>query len=147
MLMELDYSGVQPYETPVVKSAACFGTLPTSGDVHLFCDPHTCKPDSDRPILYADCEGLEGGERTPLGSRTLKREKIQKKLSKLSDSKQETKPSFLRRSRTIHQSSERELKWATTDTTRRREFVVSELYPRILYTFSDAVVFVIRETK
>ncbi|KAK6535567.1 hypothetical protein TWF694_002021 [Orbilia ellipsospora] len=154
MLMELDYAGVQPYETPVVKSAACFGTLPTSGDVHLFCDPHTCKPDSDRPILYADCEGLEGGERTPLGSRTLKREKIQKKLSKLSDPKrsrdqdpkQEIKPSFSRRSRTNHQSSERELKWANSDMTRRREFVVSELYPRILYTFSDVVVFVIKET-
>ncbi|EPS35758.1 hypothetical protein H072_10759 [Dactylellina haptotyla CBS 200.50] len=147
MLMELDYSGVQPYETPVVKSAACFNTIPTSGDVHLFCDPHTCQPNSERPILYADCEGLEGGERTPLGSRTLKREKLQKRISEhLPGTKQDTKPSFPHHSKETRQSWKRELKWATTDMTKRREFVVSELYPRILYTFSDVVVFVLRET-
>ncbi|KAK6496175.1 hypothetical protein TWF481_002199 [Arthrobotrys musiformis] len=153
MLMELDYSD-NLNETPVVKSALCFSTLPTSGDVHLFCDPHTCQPNATRPILYADCEGLEGGERTPLGSRTLKREKLREVLTPIipglkedpnQSQRQDTSSSFSRPNRITQQSSERELKWAKDEKTKKREFVVSELYPRILYTFSDVVVFVLRE--
>ncbi|KAK6502557.1 hypothetical protein TWF506_003137 [Arthrobotrys conoides] len=142
MLMELDYLGIMSWETPVVQSAACFSTIPTSGDVHLFCDPHTCSTDSRHPILYADCEGLEGGERTPLGSRTLKREKFRKIVSELRDARSR----LSRRNKASKQSSRRELRWATDDATKRREFIVSELYPRILFTFSDVVVFVLRET-
>lgn len=36
-------------------------TVPTSGNVHLYPDPQSCS--ADYPILYADCEGLEGGEK------------------------------------------------------------------------------------
>src|ERR1700712_1172075 len=39
--------------------------VPTSEDVHLYSDPPTAY--SQTPLLYADCEGLEGGEREPLG--------------------------------------------------------------------------------
>ncbi|TGJ68442.1 hypothetical protein EYR41_007494 [Orbilia oligospora] len=148
MLMELDYPGEVPHETPVVQSAACFSTVPTSGDVHLFCDPHTYKTENRHPILYADCEGLEGGERTPLGSRTHKREKIRKAVSeRISGAKQDTKSFFARRGRdnAMQQNSKRELKWAINDATKRREYIVSELYPRILFTFSDVVVFVLQE--
>jgi hypothetical protein len=38
--------------------------VPTSGDVHLYSDPQTYS-DED-PILYADCEGLNGGEKLPM---------------------------------------------------------------------------------
>ncbi|KAK6522294.1 hypothetical protein TWF281_002858 [Arthrobotrys megalospora] len=147
MLMELNFLGTQPYETPVVKSAKCFSSIPTSGDVHLFCDPHTCKSDAERPILYADCEGLEGGERTPLGSRTRRLDKLQKRISGLMPgANQEAKTSFPRWDRITQQTSKRKVKWANTDRTKRREFIVSELYPRILYPFSDVVVFVLRVT-
>ena len=40
--------------------------IPTSGDVHLFPDPATYR--SKRPIYYADCEGLQGGNRKPTES-------------------------------------------------------------------------------
>jgi hypothetical protein len=39
---------------------------PTSSDVHLYCDPDTL--DSPRPLLFADCEGLMGGDQEPAGS-------------------------------------------------------------------------------
>ncbi|TIA13191.1 hypothetical protein D6C80_06414 [Aureobasidium pullulans] len=44
------------FDTPVVGAVG--NTSPTSTDVHLYVDPPTA--DSDHPILYADCEGLEG---------------------------------------------------------------------------------------
>ncbi|KAF3185778.1 hypothetical protein TWF788_003827 [Orbilia oligospora] len=147
MLMELNYLGKMSWETPVVQSAACFSTVPTSGDVHLFCDPHTCNLDNRHPMLYADCEGLEGGERTPLGSKTHKREKIRKLVpERLAEAGRDAKSRFSRRGKRMKQNSRRELEWAVDDATKRREFIVSELYPRILFTFSDVVVFVLRET-
>ncbi|KAI4641434.1 uncharacterized protein J4E78_010406 [Alternaria triticimaculans] len=39
---------------------------PTSADVHLYADPMST--DSRTPLLYADCEGLEGGENPPIGA-------------------------------------------------------------------------------
>ncbi|KAK6342107.1 hypothetical protein TWF730_001585 [Orbilia blumenaviensis] len=141
LLMELNYPN-HLTETPVVKSTACFDATPTSGDVHLFCDPHTCLPNNTRPIFYVDCEGLEGGEREPLGARSRTRERIHKTLTAVGAKSSQPKPP---RNRATQQSSDRELKWATTEMTRRREYIVAELYPRILYTFSDTVVFVLRE--
>lgn len=37
--------------------------------------------------------------------------------------------------------------WADTPQTQKREFAVGNLYPRILYTFSDVVVFVLRNPR
>lgn len=52
-----------PLPSPVVGTSAN-GIGPTFGDVHLYSDPESYA--SDRPILYADCEGLEGGEAPPM---------------------------------------------------------------------------------
>lgn len=41
----------------------------------------------------------------------------------------------------------RTIAWADNDMKRKREYTVTELYPRLLYTFSDAVVFVLRNAK
>jgi hypothetical protein len=38
--------------------------VPTSGDVHLYSDPQTYL--GRQPILYADSEGLNGGEKLPM---------------------------------------------------------------------------------
>lgn len=43
--------------------------------------------------------------------------------------------------------SEREIKWATTSETQSRQFWVTQLYPRLLYTFSDVIVFVLRNPR
>lgn len=61
MLIELSSNSRQG-PVPVVGSVN--HSVPTSGDVHLYSDPSTYN--SDCPILYADCEGLEGGENEPM---------------------------------------------------------------------------------
>jgi hypothetical protein len=103
--------------------------MPTSADVHLYADPKTF---SERtPLLFADCEGFEGGEKLPIGA-------IENRTSPLDV---ETSLSRLTPGRT------RPLKWAKTQEQQTREYVVKQLYPRILYTFSDVVVFVLRNAK
>lgn len=116
------------FPSPVVGSVVN-DTLPTSGDVHLYADPATHA--EQLPILYADCEGFEGGERTPLGARSRKRDN--------SDPPRDS-------SKLGHVHS-RPIEWASTEESRQREFAVTALYPRLLYTFSDCVVFVLRNPK
>lgn len=102
---------------------------PTSGDVHLYADPAT--HNHERPILYADCEGFEGGEKAPLGSR-----------GRLYGG-----PTDLSESHAEDSVRTRQIRWATTEERRKREYAVTNLYPRLLYTFSDCVVFVLRNPK
>lgn len=115
-------------------------SVPTSGDVHLYVDP--CTHSTDYPILYADCEGLEGGEQEPMALQA-------RRLDNSSKHSQPGKrtPSFQKRLRKKHHSSRREITWATTDEKRSRQFVVTNLYPRLLYTFSDVVVFVLKNPR
>jgi hypothetical protein len=112
----------QTYATPVAGSAI-HSRLPTSADVHLYADPKTyCSP---TPLFYADAEGLDAGEETPIGAPSRRRSKLHG----------------------IRGGSKRILAWADTAESRERPFIVSELYPRLLYTFSDVVVFVLRNEK
>ncbi|KAF2211774.1 hypothetical protein CERZMDRAFT_42792 [Cercospora zeae-maydis SCOH1-5] len=114
------------FPSPVVGSVVN-DALPTSGDVHLYADPtsHT----EQLPILYADCEGFEGGERIPLGARGRRRQSSQ--FDAPSSAHVHTRP----------------IEWANNEESRQREFAVTALYPRLLYTFSDCVVFVLRNPK
>jgi hypothetical protein len=48
-----------------------------------------------------------------------------------------------RNSRRAHRGSERPITWATDSELSSRQYIVTNLYPRILYTFSDVVVFVL----
>jgi hypothetical protein len=116
-------NGVLTFPSPVVGSRA--NPTATSADVHLYPDPATFY--SSTPMLYADCEGLDAGEQPPRA--TLK-----------------TRRGDTRRY-AIAGGRIRYLKWADTDEKRTRNFIVSELYPRLLYTFSDVVVFVLRNVK
>lgn len=122
------------FPSPVVGAAGL--DVPTSGDVHLYSDPKTRM--SDNPIMYADCEGLEGGEREPLGARLKRRDKPSK-IGRVD--------SFERKVENLHHTSEREILWADTNEKRSREFMVTHLYPRLLYTFSDVVVFVLNNPR
>ncbi|KAK5153225.1 hypothetical protein LTS14_007870 [Recurvomyces mirabilis] len=117
------------FPSPVVGSVVN-DTLPTSGDVHLYADPATHA--EQLPILYADCEGFEGGERTPLGARARRRAR--------SDPSSESSE----RPGNVYSRS---IEWANTEEQRQREYAVTALYPRLLYTFSDCVVFVLRNAK
>ncbi|XTI90368.1 FabD/lysophospholipase-like protein [Cenococcum geophilum] len=72
--------------------------------------------ESNQPLLYVDCEGLTGGQRAPI---TSSYERIQK-------------------------SSPRKIAW--NEVPDDREFWSAKFYPRILYAFSDVVVFVIHHS-
>lgn len=130
LLIDFALQDAQIYISPVVGPPGAH--LPTSEDVHLYMDPRTAY--SHGPLLYADCEGLEGGEREPLGA------KFRRKRQK--DSGAEEKA--LKNDKVI---SKRELRWANGPLERSREFAVTNLYPRLLYTFSDVIIFVLRNPR
>ncbi|ORY63334.1 acyl transferase/acyl hydrolase/lysophospholipase [Pseudomassariella vexata] len=131
LLIDFATEGSQHYSTPVVGPRGAY--LPSSEDVHLYLDPRTTE--SPGPMLYADCEGLEGGEREPLGA--MFRRKRRTDSSK--EAQQATKAGKV--------IFERELEWASGPRARSREFAVTNLYPRLLYTFSDVIVFVLRNPR
>jgi hypothetical protein len=134
LIIELSTHEFESFPTPVVGVAG--RDVPTSDDVHLYLDPPTSV--SDTPILYADCEGLNGGEREPIAARFRKREK---------PARAGRVKSLERKLRDIQHTSEREITWADTTVKKSREFAVTHLYPRLLYTFSDAIVFVLKEPR
>ncbi|KAI9769094.1 MAG: hypothetical protein M1840_004445 [Geoglossum simile] len=118
-LVGLHYSCNVRHQTPVVGPRN--ESRPTSGDVHLYADPHSFG--DQYPILYADSEGLEGGEMLPVSATGSERTP--------------------RRDRRAHHGSTRRITWDVPNPRERRQYVVKNLYPRVFYTFSDVVVFVL----
>lgn len=133
LMIDLNVEEEENYATPVVGAPGVH--MPTSEDVHLYFDPRTAY--SDAPILYADCEGLEGGERESVGA-------VFRMRHRGGESGATDNDRGLRAARII---SEREINWADSQHTRSREFAVTNLYPRLLYTFSDVVVFVLKNPR
>ncbi|KAI1422633.1 hypothetical protein F5Y12DRAFT_799440 [Xylaria sp. FL1777] len=125
---------IQPRSTPIVGSIDDEQT-PTSADVHLYADPRTLSANEsgNYPMLYADCEGLKGGEQNPIaiqsGSKHLNlegnAEQLKKKIRPFLDGVDGFIP--------------KEITWADDE----RQVIVESLYPRLLYSFSDVVVFVL----
>lgn len=128
LIIDLKSDEDESFETPVVGAAG--RDIATSEDVHLYLDPDSSE--SQAPLLFADCEGLNGGERDPVGA------KLKRKMasSQNSNSGGRRKP-----------TSERELVWADTAKKQSRDFAVAHLYPRLLYTFSDVIVFVVKNPR
>ncbi|KAK3328585.1 acyl transferase/acyl hydrolase/lysophospholipase [Cercophora scortea] len=125
---------VSPDQAPVMGRTEV--TTSTSEDVHLYQDPETAK--TNRPILFADCEGLGGSE--PQATKSRKTRQWLKTDKGEATGAPPSKPLEDRRA-----LSERPLKWEKKDGEDRwsREYFVRHLYPRLLYTFSDAVVYVL----
>lgn len=114
-----------------------------SADVHLYADPGSFLTDSE--VLYADCEGLEGGESAPKSEISLLQYKTHN-ANRQRDTQSE--PQFQKRGYWKGYRASRRLAWAANDKEKsKREYAVTELYPRLLYTFSDVVVFILRNTK
>ncbi|KAH0545443.1 hypothetical protein FGG08_000444 [Glutinoglossum americanum] len=133
LLVELRNSGNQEYPTPVVGSVRG-ANRPTSGDVHLYIDPQSFK--TQTPMLYADCEGLGGGDIQPISLRVR------------DQSKDPTGVSLYSRCRSKYKKfNKRKITWMDSETPPGREFAVGDLYPRFLYTFSDVIVFVQENTR
>ena len=116
--------------------------VPTSGDVHLYADPATYL--GPYPLLYADCEGLEGGENNPVAIRHRGDDhRVEKRLRAGSDGdRKDTKKRWK-----MPRGSQRDIAWATSPETKKRQYAVTQLYPRLLYTFSDVIVFVLQNSK
>ncbi|KAK4215466.1 hypothetical protein QBC37DRAFT_122870 [Rhypophila decipiens] len=112
-------------EVPVVGLSK-HGQRPTSGDVHLYLDPVSIT--GSHPILYADCEGMNGGNREPTSRSVFSR-----------NGKENLPTKAIRYMK--------KLVWGPEVMSQAdREFIVLNLYSRILYTFSDVVVFVLTNT-
>jgi len=110
--------------------------LPTSEDVHLYADPLTAG--SEHPLLFADSEGLDGGEREPLAASYRKTREKEEMDSMGSESDYSATP---------RDYTEREVSWMDSKIKRTRQFAAGQLYPRILFAFSDVVVFVHRNPR
>ncbi|KAK4540364.1 hypothetical protein LTR36_009321 [Oleoguttula mirabilis] len=119
------------YPSPVVGSMTN-DKLPSSGDVQIYADPPTSS--ALKPDLFADCEGLEGGEAEPNGAQTRKRAGPgSNKLRKAQPQMWKGRP--------------RDIVWADNDMKRKRKYMVNQLYPRLLCTFSDVIAFMLRNAK
>lgn len=140
--MKVNRTAKAEFSSPLVGSVN--DNIPVSANVHLYADPHTVF--TDTPLLYADCEGLEGGESPP-----------KNELYKMWDRARESGPHGIpsehgpRKSEKFSEKRKkvsRKISWAMGDKEKsKREFAVTELYPKVLYTFSDVVVFVLRNPK
>ncbi|OCL09871.1 hypothetical protein AOQ84DRAFT_220281 [Glonium stellatum] len=126
-----DVVGQLPYPIPGIVG----DSIPTTGDVHLYSDPSSYS--SKFPMLFADCEGLDGGEHIP---------RALAQMHKGLDTLARSNTRIIRRLRKgVRQ--QRRITWANSPETQKREYAVEHLYPRLLYTFSDVVVFVLREPR
>lgn len=141
--MKTNSTAKSKFPSPVVGSVN--DNIPVSADVHLYADPNTIS--TDTPLLFADCEGLEGGESTP----KTEAYKMQDRASdnyflqgNLSSSGPWKHGKLIKKSNKIS----RKISWAIGDKEKsKREYAVTELYPKVLYAFSDVVVFVLRNPK
>lgn len=131
------------FPSPVVGSVN--DNIPVSADVHLYADPNTIS--TNTPLLFADCEGLEGGESPPKTEFHKKQERVseicfaQGNPSSFGPRKH---GKLIKKSKKIS----RKIAWAVGDKEKsKREYAVTELYPKVLYAFSDVVVFVLRNPK
>ena len=133
MLIEREESKLlakKQYDTPIISNSADERT-PLTGDVHLYADPATYS--SYLPLLYADCEGLDGGERLPVTT-ALPKAMVEKKVATdTRDHPRSTRYGFARK-----------LEWATDGGYNK---ALTRLYPRLLYVFSNTVVFVVRNAR
>ena len=131
-LAELDCNiAGNKFASPVAGSRAS-EQLATSEGVHLYADPQSFE--AQCPILYADCEGLHAGEVTPYAAKAVKKNR--------SNIDQKAATAALWAMKRVHYPS-RKVLWAKEDKeTATRDYAVRHLYPRLLYTFSDVVVFV-----
>lgn len=134
LLIDIKTKGKRRHSTPIIGPRG--NHLPTSEDVHLYLDPSTEK--TPCPILLADCEGLDGGEREPLGA------KFKKKWRDEDERAARLDEAFFKAKGVI---SEYELQWSTKTGCKSRGFAVTHLYPRLLYAFSDVIVFVLRNPR
>lgn len=130
--------GAPAHSAPIIGRR--HAKVPTSADVHLYMDPKTLH--SQRPILFADCEGFEGGEMAPTANQA-RRDNTES---------QPVASGGKDRINRIGRATKRYLQWGSRDAQGhdrrgKRQYAVREMYPRIFHAFSDVIVFVLDNEK
>ncbi|PHH77916.1 hypothetical protein CDD80_7598 [Ophiocordyceps camponoti-rufipedis] len=113
------------FRTPIVGESGSRNS--TSSNVHLYADPATFL--KKHPILYADCEGMDGDE-------------VPAELSKNGQHQASSDSAGEK----LIQFNPQKIDWqdATKDgETVSRRRITKTLFPRILYIFSDVVVYIV----
>ncbi|KAK0730097.1 hypothetical protein B0H67DRAFT_560740 [Lasiosphaeris hirsuta] len=157
--------GQKSYRAPV-PGTATDGFDSTSSDVHLFADPGTLFQEA--PLMFVDCEGFSGTD-TPVARRILSK-------ASRSESSQPLKDGTLRTATSSRSAKDLLAEHANTATHRvdlqwgqinapisstapslktavghvdadSRKVIVKNLYPRLLYAFSDVVCFVTNNSR
>lgn len=119
--------------------------MASSGDVHLYADPRSLKIPT--PILFADCEGIRGGNRVPVAEMawdSLLAEDDNNTLGR------EFYEDYALGLRERYQPVIREILLAQGEGNSEkisRQYAVDTIYPRFLYSFSDTIVFVTKNPK
>ncbi|KAF2498872.1 hypothetical protein BU16DRAFT_558910 [Lophium mytilinum] len=139
--------GVKAKEVPVVGKRNSL--VPASGDVHLYGDYLSERelPELDRPTFYADCEGFDGGAANPAGSFAYKSQQVKEAANRSNGRVRSALEEIIRlmfgqtRTRTLGRLSPD----ANKGKEPTREDFIKKLFPRLLYNFSDVVVFVVKE--
>lgn len=125
-------SGIH-FTVPVVGRPQ--STIPTSGDVHLYRDQILDPTDISRPLFYADCEGFHGGNQEPAARQLQHRIKLG--FANLAANFDEIRRWARIGFSYIRQGFRRPILAVV-----EREAAIQELFPRLLYNFSDVVVHV-----
>ncbi|RPA78867.1 FabD/lysophospholipase-like protein [Ascobolus immersus RN42] len=121
--------------------------VPSSGDVHVYGDPRSRH--SEIPILFADCEGIEGGNRDPVAEIAWRG--VYKKFKDgatelLSDRLTHICTPVIQQ---YHDNppAERKITQRSGTVQWTRSLFVSQIYPRFLFPFSDTIVFIVKNAK
>ncbi len=127
--------------SPVVASAHHSYT-PAFSDVHLYADSSASY--GQFPMLYADCEGLGGGESQPISKQVCN---SVGEGAPAESSKRQESTAHRRLGEIGLLTHDWEHILAYSPQKLKRQYAVEELYPRLLYVFSDTVVFVLRNSQ
>ncbi|KAJ4257890.1 hypothetical protein NW757_003518 [Fusarium falciforme] len=117
--------------TPVVGKRDCY--VPTSADVHLYRDAMLDDTEAERPLLYADCEGFDGGSQSPTAH--VYSPTSAAKVSRLTEGLAEINRWARMGFSYLQSGFKRPLAFDG-----QREHAVIKLFPKLLYNSSDVVV-------
>jgi hypothetical protein len=136
MLIDNQESATQPRANPRRFPSPVTGSIndniPTSGDVHLYSDPATYF--SATPMLYADCEGLDGGENIPRGAKFKHRDNSVPPASRSSSSNND--PTFRKKIRKLLTVLS-EILFGQRHRRRENESMLSHNFTRVFFIHSQ----------
>jgi hypothetical protein len=133
-----------PAPTPVPRSSQTFANI----NVQIYSDPRMAS--TSTPVLYAECEEYDTWPLSP----STQRRNLSPRSPRSPASPGSARPLHSAqgspreaRSNKSAAASEYEIKWANTQAKQSLEYMTKQLYPRLLYAFSDVVVIVLRDSR